>query len=520
MTSAQLLIRTLESFGVDTIFGYPGAHNIAIYDALYDSTIRHVLVRHEQAAAFMADGYARASGKVGVCLTTAGPGATNAATAIAEAYDDSVPVLHLSGQVEAAYVRTESGAYHEMDLLAVFGPMTKWAAEATCADEVGELVCEAFRQLTNGRPRPVHLSLPNDVLKEETSAEIPALPKVRRSLPPPLAITTSGVAMRKSQRPMLWAGGGAIASGASDELAQLAQQLGAPVATTTMGRGAISDGHPLGLGWVRGKPAQAALSQADLLIAVGCRFGEVATAHWTTKFPPLIHIDIDSDEIGKNIEPQLGVTADARVALRALIEELAGAKRDPWFSAPAPEPERMDQIDGQIVPILRELLDRDAIVATDVGVTAFHMFRHFPVYAPRTFFHPATYIAMGHAVPAALGAKIAMPDRQVACITGDGAFMMVCQELSTAVQEQLPVPIIVINDGQLSAIKGIQRRQYPGRYIAVDLVNPDFEHLAQAFGTDFARIRRADDFKPALAAALASARPTLIEVVKSVQSDC
>ena len=514
MTSAQLLIRTLESFGVDTIFGYPGAHNIAIYDALYDSTIRHVLVRHEQAAAFMADGYARASGRAGVCLTTAGPGATNAATAIAEAYDDSVPVLHLSGQVEAAYVRSESGAYHEMDLLAVFAPMTKWAAEMTNADEIAELTCEAFRQLTNGRPRPVHLSLPNDLLKEETSAEVPALPEQGGLLPKPPAIIAAGAAVRQSQKPMLWAGGGAIASGANRELAQLAQHLGAPVATTTMGRGAIPDDHPLGQGWVRGKPAQAALSQADLLIAVGCRFGEVATAHWTTKFPPLIHVDVDPDEIGKNVEVQVGVRADARSALRALVEELAGAKRDPWFSAPASEPERMEHVDGQIVPIMREMLDRDAIVATDVGITAFHMFRHFPVYAPRTFLHPATYIAMGHAVPAALGAKIAMPDRQVVCITGDGAFMMVCQELSTAVQEQLPVPIIVINDGQLSAIKGIQRRQYPGRYIAVDLINPDFELLAQAFGTGFARIEQADDFEPAFANALASARPTLIEVVK------
>ena len=514
MNAAQLIVQTLESFGVDTIFGYPGAHNAAIYDALYDSKIRHVLVRHEQAAAFMADGYARASGKVGVCLTTAGPGATNVATPIAEAHADSIPVLHLSAQVESTRIRKDCGAYHEIDLLGIFGPMTKWAAEASSPDEVAGLLAEAFRQLTNGRPRPVHLSLPHDVLKRDATTGVPPRPEVERLEPKREAIAAAADAIRGSQRPMLLAGGGAIASGASAELIGLADTLGAPTASTTMGRGAFPEDHPLALGWVRGSAAKAAVAEADLLIAAGCRFGEITTGHWTTAFPPLVHVDVDPSEIGKNVAPLVGVVGDAQSALRALLAQLQDPPKQPWLSAQAPGPGRGGHIDGEIVPLMRAMLDRDAVVAVDVGLSAWHMFTRFPIYCPRTFLHPATYIAMGHALPAALGAKVALPGRQVVCITGDGAFMMVCQELSTAVQENLSVPVIVVNDRQLGAIKSIQQRQFGERYIAVDLVNPDFELLASSFGAGFARIERAPDFAPAMARALDATGPTLIEVVK------
>ena len=514
MNAAQLIVRTLESFEVDTIFGYPGAHNAAIYDALYDSTIRHVLVRHEQAAAFMADGYARASGKVGVCLTTAGPGATNVATPIAEAHADSIPVLHLSAQVESTRIRTDSGAYHEIDLLAVFRPMTKWAAEAASADQVAGLLAEAFRQLTNGRPRPVHLSLPHDVLKREPAAGVPPRPEVKRAEPAAEAIEQAADAARSSQRPMLLAGGGAITSDAAPELVRLAELLGAPAVCTTMGRGAFPEDHPLALGWLRGNAAKAALAEADLLIAVGCRFGEIATAHWTATFPPLVHVDVDPAEIGKNVPARVGVVGDAQTALRALLAQLQGAPKQPWFSAQAPGPGRDGPIDSEIVPIMRAMLDRDAVVAVDVGLSAWHMFARFPVYRARTFLHPATYIAMGYALPAALGAKVALPERQVACITGEGAFMMVCQELATAVQEKLCVPVIVVNDRQLGAIKRIQQRQFGRRYIAVDLLNPDFELLAKSFGADFARVEHLSQFESAMARALDAPGPTLVEVVK------
>ena len=514
MTNAQLIVKTLEAFGVDAVFGYPGAHTAAIHDALIDSPIRHVLVRHEQAAGFMADGYARATGKVGVCLTTAGPGATNAATAIASAYSDSVPVLHLTAHVASKHATAEDGAFHEMDLVRVFEPMTKWASQPATPDDVPRLLMQALEQVQTGRPRPVFLALPHDLLTAEAAKDVRTPPPPCRSEPHASAIAAAAEAIAAARQLMLLVGGGAISAGASSELTAFAERLGAPVAATTMGRGAFAEDHPLALGWVRSKPAQAALLEADLLIAVGCRFGEISTSGWSMKPPDLIHIDIDASVIGHHYTPRVGIVADAQAALGALIRTLPVGLRKPWLTQALPAGEPREGLDGEIVPIMRKVLDRDAIVAADVGMTVWHFFTRFPFYEPRTFLHSARYITMGHALPAALGAKVAHPQRQVVCVAGDGGFMMTCAELATAVQERIAVPIVVVNDGQLGVIKHIQKRDYQGRYIAVDIFNPDFGKLAESFGVPHVRIEAAGAFAPALRRALDADGPTLIEVVK------
>jgi acetolactate synthase-1/2/3 large subunit len=513
----------LRDHGVRHVFGYPGGQLTPIYDALYrEPTIRHILARDEQAAAFMADGYARATGQPGVCLAVCGPGVLNAATPLATAYTDSVPMLLVSGQIPSAGRGLRSGYYHENEQLHACITLTKHQGRADGVDRIiAECDC-AFNALTAGRPGPVLLEIPLDVQR----AEVPNPPQL---VPLPASPGTRSTDVRvladllaRWKRPVILAGGGVVSANAAPHLVRLAEQLGAPVFTTAMGKSAMPGDHPLaaGLPWHRATSDLTNmashfspwLTEADGMLAVGCRFTQLATGNWTMPPPrALAHIDIDPDEIGRHYPATLALVADAGESLRALLASLPQRDRQPWAGpAPAREPWRLPGID--MVGPLRRVLPRDAILVADITRLAYILLTDFPVYKPRTFLHPAGFVAMGFGIPAALGAKTAFPNRTVVTVLGDGCFLMSGMELATAVQERLPIVVVLINDGTLTLIKAIQERRYEGRYLGVDLRNPDFGQLARAFGVRYWGVDSDPAFEAALREAVAGNEPALIEV--------
>jgi acetolactate synthase-1/2/3 large subunit len=527
-TGAEVLVRRLRDHGVHHVFGYPGGQLTPLYDALYrEPAIRHILARDEQAAAFMADGYARATGRPGVCLAVCGPGVFNAATPLATAYTDSVPVMCISGQIPTAARGTRSGYYHENDQLTACATFTKWQARV---DEVQNIVPEfdrAFVALTDQRPGPVLFDVPLDVQRADATdgaADRPWPP-----VPPgPLAHAPQSDEIHALvellagwRKPLILAGGGVIAAGAEALLAQLAERLGAPVFTTLMGKCALSSEHPLkrGLPWHRatsdltnmGSMFSPLFSEADGLLAIGCRFTQASTGNWTVPVPPaLVQIDIDPAEIGRHYPVALGIQADARQTLRALLSILRGP-RSPW-AAPAPPHEPWRLPGPELLGPLRQVLPRDAILVADITRLSYILLAEFPVYHPRTCLHPAGFVAMGYGIPAALGAKAAWPNRTVVTVLGDGCFLMCGMELATAVQEKLPIVMILVNDSSLTLIKAIQQRRYEGRFLGVDLLNPDFGLFARAFGVRFWRADSDATFETALREAVGCGEPALIEV--------
>jgi acetolactate synthase-1/2/3 large subunit len=524
-TGADALVRRLAEHGVRHVFGYPGGQLTPIYDALYrQGEVRHLLARHEQAAGFMADGYARATGRPGVCLAVCGPGVFNAATSLATSFTDSVPVLLLSGQVPRAGRGLRSGYYHENDQLSACAGMTKARA---LVEDVTALVPEldrAWTTLTEGRPGPVLFEVPLDVLRADLPAGAwPPLPPAPEPLEPRADdIDDLAAVVQAWRRPLLLAGGGVVSAGAESLLAALAGRLGAPVFHTAMGKSALPSDHPLaaGLPWHRATSDLTDMAsffsplfaEADGLLAVGCRFTQLATGGWTLSLPPsLAQIDVDVAELGRHYATACAVHADARLALRALLAALPPEPRPPWAGPAAPRPPwRLPGAD--LVTPLRRALPRDAIVVGDITRLAYVMLAGFPIYQPRTFLHPAGFVAMGYGLPAALGAKAAHPDRTVAAVLGDGCFMMCGMELATAVQERLPVVVVVVNDGSLTLIKAIQQRRYEGRCLGVDLLNPDLGLLARAFGVRYQYAEDDAAFEAALREAVAAEEPALIEV--------
>jgi acetolactate synthase-1/2/3 large subunit len=523
-SGADALVRRLREHGVRHVFGYPGGQLTPIYDSLYrDGTIRHFLARHEQAAAFMADGYARATGKPGVSLAVCGPGVFNAATPLGTAFTDSVPLLLISGQIASNARGLRSGYYHENDQLAACSTLTKWASRAEKVEDVVPALDRAWTELTTGRPGPVLLEVPLDILRGEWASPWPPLSSPVGPAPPvPQEISALAKVVRSWRQPLLLAGGGVVSAGAEMLLMQLAERLGAPVFHTAMGKSAVPADHPLasGLPWFRATSDLTNMAncfsplfaEADGLLAIGCRFTQLVTGTWSMPLPKAIaQIDIDRGEIGRHYPVAAGVCGDARLALQALLEELPPQPRQPW--APPPDTRQAWRLPGMdLLGPLRRALPRDAIIAADITRLGYIMLAEFPVYEPRTFLHAAGFVAMGHGLPAALGAKAAFPDRTVVAIVGDGCFQMCGMELATAVQERLPVVTIVVNDGALTLIKAIQQRRYESRFLGVDLFNPDFSAFARAFGV---RSWRADDdvtFETALCEALATDAPALIEV--------
>ena len=526
LTGGELVVKTLAAAGVDTVFGIISVHNIPIYDAIHRlGGIRPVPVRHEQAALLMADGYARATGRLGVAITSTGPGAGNAMGSMAETYWAESPVLHLTGQIETRYLGKAKGFIHEAkDQLALLSAGSKWAGRPNTTAEIPAVLGEAIRQALTGRQRPVSVELPIDVQYFDEEVEVPVFEGFPRAEPAEADLARAGDIVTGARRPLIWAGVGVISADATAELRQLAERLEAGVITTIGGRGSIPEDHPLCLGALMlEEPIQQLLREADVLVAAGTRFHGYNTRNWQLELPKtIVHLDVDPEEIGRNYPAAQGVVGDAKLALEGLLRTLdAAPSADPEWGARVSQAraaarEAMRARLGphaRIMDDLRTALPRDAIVVKDATIPAYTWGnRLLEVYEPRTSIHSAS-VAIGPGFPLALGAAVGRPDRRVVCIAGDGGFVYNLAELATAVQEKLGVVVLLFNDGGYGVLRNIQDQQFEGRRMAsVDLVNPDFGKLADAFGVWSGRVESVEGFAPVLDRALQSGGPALVEI--------
>ena len=525
MKGGDILIECLKAQGVSAVFGMPGTQNIQIYDALLrrgKDTIDHYLVRHEYAATQMADGFARATGEVGVAITVPGPGASNASTGILEAFTDCAPVLLITGQSDSSlYSKHPSKMFHGLDQMRFFESITKYCAIAHTVAEIPVVVENAFKAMRNGRPGPTMLEFPMDVVTGEGEVRIP--PRVERAeLPPPddADLSTAVETIRNAKMPLIFAGSAVFHSNARNELRLLAEKLNAPVIVTRNGKGVLSEDHPLALQICYGYLGREALQRADCLIGIGPRFTSIDTRNWSLELPqPFIQIDEDPDEIGLEYPCDVGVVGDLKLTLQALIEDVAPGKNG-WDETLAGLRTKFDaQPSLPVIHELQDVLPRDTIYAIDVHALGYASFAEFPIYDPRTFLYPNIGVALGHAYPAAIGAKVAYPDRPVICFSGDGGFLMGAVEMATAMKYGINVVAIVVNDGALSAIKGSQMKGCEGRTIDTDLLNPDFVEFAKSFGAYAKRVEDLEDFKETLRDALAAEKPALIEVMLQERQD-
>jgi thiamine pyrophosphate-dependent acetolactate synthase large subunit-like protein len=529
-TGGQWVVEALRAEGVRHVFGIPGIHNLAVYDALLgQSEITHVLARHEAGAAFMADGYARASGRTGVVLTTTGPGATNTITPLAESYSGSIPIAVIMSDVLSSMVGRDAGSLHEVpNQIECFRPVTRMAEAATRASEIPATIAGAFDLLRTGRPGPVAISIPHDFLNAEVEASVRPGGGGRR---PPCHVADIAEAahrLRAARRPLLLAGGGVVSANAEAELVALARRLGAPVITTVMGRGAISEDDPLWHAVMPNKRATEAVFQnADVILAVGCRFAARSTQGLllNLSFTPdqtLIHLDLDPTVIGKLFKPQVAIVGDARDGLARLLEMLGqGTPTATWDTAwlarlkPAASPLYTPEI-AELIRTLREALPPDGIIVNDQTGINYWMEWRFPVLRSRTFLYPVGSATLGYGLPAAIGAQIAQPDRPVVAVLGDGGFMFSVNELATAVKYRLPIAIVLMNDNRYGAIKWLQEKMFK-RSGETDLANPDFPALARAFGARGERLTGIDALPSALSRAFQADGPTLLELSMTIE---
>jgi len=522
-TAAAAIVERLRQHGVDTIFGYPGGPLTPLYDALYhEPAVRHILARDEQGAGFMADGYARATGRPGVCLAVCGPGVYNAITPLATAFSDSIPLLLISGQLPSRDLH--SGYYHENDQLRACIPVTKAQFRVDDVAQIVPTLDRAWTALLSGRQGPVLFEAPGEVLRTEHSLETFApLPARPEPVPPsPSDVDRLAKLVSTWRRPIIIAGGGVVASGAFQELRETAERLGAPVFHTLMGKSAFPGDHPLsaGLPWKEGTSDASdmasrmspILREADGMLAVGCRFTQVTTGSWAMPVPAsLAQVDIDETEFGRHYPCALPVLGDARLTLARLLDYLPREARPAWTNASPPRaPWRLAGLD--LAGALRRALPRETLVVADVTRLAYTMLVEFPVYEPRTFLHPAAAVSMGYGLPAALGARAALPERPIVAVMGDGCFQMTGFELATAVQENLPIVLVVVNDGSLTLIKALQHRKFGGRFLGVDLRNPDFGLLARAFGVRHFVADSEQGLAFSVREALALREPVLVEM--------
>jgi len=518
MKGGDILIECLKAQGVRCVFGMPGTQNIQIYDSLLRcgaGVIDHYLVRHEYAATQMADGYARSTGEVGVALTVPGPGASNASTGILEAFTDCVPVLLITGQSSSKYYTKDPGKmFHGLDQMRFFGPITKYCTIAQTVEDIPTAVENAFRAMRTGRPGPAMLELPMDVVTSVSDVIIPSLVHRPMHIPPNVAdVRSTAETLKRSEMPILFVGSAVIHSDACEALRQLAEKLNAPVVVTRCAKGSLREDHPLALQTSNGFLATQAMQLADCTLAIGTRFTSIDTRNWSLELPrPLAQIDEDAAEIGREYPCDIGVVGDLKLTLQALIEEVDEGKGT-WKPSLDRLRERLAiQPRLPLLPEIREVLPVDGILSVDVHAIGYASFAEFPVYQPGTFLNPCIGVALGYAFPAALGAKIAHPDRPVVCFSGDGGFMMGASEMATAMKYGINVVTVVVNDGALSSIKGSQQKECDGRTVDTDLVNPDFVRFAKSFGAYAVRVEDLSNFKSILQEALAADRPAVIEV--------
>jgi acetolactate synthase-1/2/3 large subunit len=543
VTGAGALVKSLEALGVEVAFGIPGGAILPAYDPLYDSKVRHILVRHEQGAGHAATGYAQATGKVGVCVATSGPGATNLVTPIADAYMDSVPVVAITGQVPRPAIGSD--AFQEADIQGITLPITKHNYLVQTADEIPRVMAEAFHLAKTGRPGPVLVDIPKDVLQAHTTFSWPPtldLPGYRPTLHPHgKQIREAARLIAASKRPVLYVGGGVLKAGATEGLRRLAEQTGIPVVTTLMARGAFPDSHAqhVGMPGMHGTVAAVyALQKADLLIALGARFDDRVTGKLDSFAPgaSVIHADIDPAEIGKNRPADVPIVGDAKFVIDELIaavaaEQAAGrtGDRTEWWAQLDDLRQRYplgydEPADGTLAPQyvierLGKIAGPDAIYCAGVGQHQMWASQFISYEKPYTWLNSGGAGTMGYAVPAAMGAKVGKPDTVVWAIDGDGCFQMTNQELATCALEGIPVKIAVINNGNLGMVRQWQTLFYNERYSNTDLGThkhriPDFVKLAEALGCVGLRCETAADVDKTIEAAMAiNDAPVVIDFV-------
>jgi thiamine pyrophosphate-dependent acetolactate synthase large subunit-like protein len=527
MTGGAAAIAALEAAGVEVVFGIPGVHTLALYDALHDRGIRHVLARHEQGAGFMADGYARATGKPGVALIITGPGITNVATPVGEAFADSSPVVIISSQIEREWSGKMRGNLHDIrDQTGLMSVLTKRSTAAASFEQVAESVFAAVRDSVSGRPRPVHVEVPLDVLAESGTFSAPTASAGYRPAPTREQIDKAADLLANARKPIIYTGGGAV--DASAAITQLAELLGAPVISSIMGKGVVSEDHPYGLGhawdpWSDENPVDELLRSCDVMIVFGSKLGAQETNFWKMPVPDtLIRVDIDQQEINLNYpNPALPIAADAQATADALLEALRA--RGEGVSARTSVDEvdeyrkrvRSNQEDGTYHPYvdaMRHAIPRDGIIVQDMTMMSYRMNDAYPAYAPRTYLFPSSYGTLGFSMPAAIGAKIGKPETAVVAVVGDGGFQFTMQELATAVQFNVTLPIVIFNDSTYTAVEQAMKHEFEGRVMATELVNPDYVKLADAYGISGVRANDPQQLVTAISNALERGGPSIIDV--------
>lgn len=534
LKGAEILLHCLKEEGVDTIFGYPGGAVLPIYDALYNSDIKHILARHEQGAGHAADGYARATGKVGVCLVTSGPGATNLVTAIATAYMDSIPMVCFTGQVGASLIGKD--AFQEADITGITLPITKHNYLVERTEDLAATIKEAFYIARTNRPGPVVVDLPKNVMEniidykpmqEEVNIRGYRVMKGYNAG----QIINAVEMIKKAKRPVLYVGGGTIASEAAEELRELAEKRHIPVTTTLMAMGAFPATNYLSLGMLGmhgTRYANYAVSESDLLIAVGARFDDRVTSKIDTFAPhaKVIHIDIDAAEIGKNVAVDVPIVGQVKEILQAINSKLQAVDENhyaDWFEMidrwkdeyplryGSANTERI--MPQHIIEKINELTDGEAIITTEVGQNQMWAAHYYKFKHPRTFLTSGGLGTMGYGFPAAIGAQVACPDKKVIDVAGDGSIQMNIQELAVAVENKLPVIICILNNHFLGMVRQWQGLFYEKRYSYTDMSHqPDFVKLAEAYGAVGIRVKEYSEVEPALKQALASTdKPVVID---------
>jgi acetolactate synthase-1/2/3 large subunit len=530
LNGAQIVLEALKIEEVDLVFGYPGGAVLPLYDALPHFPIRHILTRHEQGAVHAADGYARATGKVGVCFATSGPGATNLITGIANAYMDSIPLVIITGQVATNLVGTDS--FQEVDVWGATVPLTKHNYLVKEISDLPKTMKEAFHIARTGRPGPVLIDIPINVLKAESKFVYPEevdLPGYKPTYKGhPKQISALAKAIGASHSPVILAGGGVINSGASSVLKQIAETCSIPVAVTLQGIGSFPAKHRLFLGMtgMHGLPAaNTAVTEADLLIALGARFSNRVTSE-IERFAPkakIIHVDIDPAEIGKNIEVDIPIVGDIKNILEELLPKIKQTDRAEWLEKIEfwKQSLKLTYDRGgskikpqQVIELLGKLAEENAIITTEVGQHQMWTAQFFPFSQPRSLISSGGLGAMGFGFPSAIGAQLAHPDRQVIAVCGDGSFQMNCQELATAFDHKLPLTILILNNGNLGMVRQLQEFYCDGRYSQITWPSaPNFVKLAEAFGAEGKRVETEAELETALTWALNSKALTLIDII-------
>ena len=530
MTVSEALIQCLEKENVQVVFGYPGGAILPVYDALYHSTkIKHVLVRHEQGAVHAAEGYSRVSGKVGVCIATSGPGATNLVTGIANAYMDSVPLVLFTGQVPTEQIGTDS--FQEVDITGITMPITKHNYLLKDPQKLPVIVKNAFHIASTGRPGPVLIDIPKDVALAKVSFKYPSTVNLRGYKPTykghPSKITEIAKLIAKARRPVIYAGGGILASNASEDLLEFAEAISAPVTNTFMGLSGFPGDHPLFLGMLGlhgTRYANLAITECDLLIGLGARFDDRVVMN-INEFAPqatVIHVDIDPAEIGKVIPTNVPLVGDVKLILKALLPLLEKIDRSEWLSRIKSLKEQYPLSYNRacglkpqfIIEQLWNCTRGDAIIVTDVGQHQMWVAQYYRFKEPRTLVSSGGLGCMGFGLPASLGASLGAPGKNVILVTGDGSFQMTMQELGTMMEQGICVKIIIMNNYTLGMVRQLQEFYCQGRYMAVNFsFHPDFEILAKAYGISGYTFTTEEEIIKGLPEALGKPGPAIINCI-------